>query len=125
QLFVRAINSASGIEGIEGIEVANLPSGPAFLSAEFEDSIKNAWNHVTLTFEDVTGLMKIFVNGVLINQAPFDDNPTSGIEKFFTVGNSGNEGAWNGKIDELRIYTIILGELDIPEIMHGTASSQT
>ena len=125
-LYVRAKNSASGNEGIE---VANLPSGPAFLSAEFEDTIQNSWNHVTLTFEDATGLMKLYVNGMLINQAPFNDNPTLGegitTETFFKVGNNGNSGEWAGRLDELRIYNILLGELDLPEIIHGTASSQT
>ena len=73
--------------------------------------------------------MRLYINGVLVGQAPFNDNVPVGEEVtnevFFKLGNTENGGGWNGKIDELRIYSTLLTELDIPEIMHGTASSQT
>lgn len=125
-LYIRAINSSSGNEGIE---VANLPNAAPFLSAIFPDSIKNDWNHVALTYESETQLLKIFINGILINQAVFINSATQGEtiggEVFLKFGNTGEAGGWNGKIDEFRIYHQLLGELDLPEIMHGTASSQT
>lgn len=125
-LYIRAINSASGQEGIE---VASLPGAPPILSAVFEDSIKNEWNHVGLTYEEATSLLKIYINGVLIAQTLFNDNTSQGegitSEIFFKLGNTGYAGGWKGNIDELRIYDILLNELDFPEIMHGTASSQT
>lgn len=125
-LYVRAKNSSSGHEGIE---LASLPSAPAFLAADFVDSLKNEWNHVTISYEEVTKLMRLYINGVLVGQAPFNDNVPVGEEVtnevFFKLGNTENGGGWNGKIDELRIYSTLLTELDIPEIMHGTASSQT
>ena len=125
-LYVRAISSASGNEGIE---VANLPNGPAFLTGMFEDTLKHDWNHVALSFDDAAGLMKIFINGKLLAQSAFNDITTSGEstapEVFFNVGNTGSLTGWKGKLDELRIYHTLLTELDFPEIMHGTASSQT
>lgn len=125
-LYIRAINSASGEEGIE---VASLPDAPPILTAVFEDSIKNEWNHVALTYEEVTSLLKLYINGVLIAQTLFNDNTSQGegitSEIFFKLGNTGYTGGWKGNIDELRIYDILLNELDFPEIMHGTASSQT
>lgn len=125
-LYVRAKNSSSGHEGIE---LATLPSAAPFLAADFVDSLKNEWNHVTITYEEVTKLMRLYINGALVGLAPFNDNVPVGEEVsnevFFKLGNTENGGGWNGKIDELRIYNTLLTELDIPEIMHGTASSQT
>jgi hypothetical protein len=73
--------------------------------------------------------MRLYINGVLVGLAPFNDNVPVGEEVsnevFFKLGNTENGGGWNGNIDELRIYSTLLSELDIPEIMHGTASSQT
>ena len=74
-LYIRAINSTSGHEGIE---VANLPNAAPFLTAMFADSIKNAWNHVALSYEEESHLLKIYINGVLINQALFNNNATQG-----------------------------------------------
>ncbi|HMS97553.1 MAG TPA: T9SS type A sorting domain-containing protein [Saprospiraceae bacterium] len=125
-LYVRAKNSSSGHEGIE---LATLPSAAPFLAADFVDSLKNEWNHVTLTYEEVTKIMRLYINGALVGLAPFNDNVPVGEEVsnevFFKLGNTENGGGWNGKIDELRIYSTLFSELDIPEIMHGTASSQT
>lgn len=125
-LYVKAKNSASGHEGIE---LAKLPADPAFLAADFADSIKNEWNHVTISYEDVTGIMRLYINGTLAGQAAFIDNTPVGEETtnevFFHLGNTENGGGWNGKIDELRIYSTLLTELDIPDVMQGTASSQT
>lgn len=125
-LYVRAINSNTGTEGIE---VANLPGAAPFLSAPFADSLKHSWNHVTLSFEKENQILRIYINGQLINQAIFMNMATQGevasSEIFLKLGNTGDPGGWKGKLDELRIYHTLLGELDIPEIMHGTASSQT
>ena len=125
-LFIRAKNSGPTIEGIE---VATSPGAAPFLSATFDGTARNEWVHVALSFEDATGLMKIYLNGVLTDQASFDDNTSMGggmtNEVFFKLGNTGDTGRWNGKIDELRIYSILLNELDFAEIMFGTASSLT
>jgi len=125
-LFIRAKNSGPIIEGIE---VATSPGAAPFLSATFDGTARNEWVHVALSFEDATGLMKIYLNGVLNDQSLFDDNTSMGggmtNEVFFKLGNIGDTGRWNGKIDELRIYNILLNELDFAEIMFGTASSLT
>lgn len=125
-LFIRAKNSGPTIEGIE---VATSHAAAPFLSATFDGTARNEWVHVALSFEDATGLMKIYLNGVLTDQSSFDDNTSMGgglsNEVFFKLGNIGDTGRWNGKIDELRIYSILLNELDFAEIMHGTASSLT
>jgi hypothetical protein len=125
-LYIRAKNSGSGQEGIE---IAKLPNGAPLLNATFADSIKNEWNHIAISFEDAVGTMRIYINGELKDQSFFNDNVTMGegatTEVFLKMGNPGDAGGWNGNVDELRIYNILLNELDIPEIMHGTASSLT
>jgi hypothetical protein len=125
-LYIRAKNSSSGTEGLE---VSNLSNGAPILDVTFPDSIKNEWNHVTLSYENASEVIKIYVNGVLYDQSLFDNNAMMGVgnenEVSLRLGNMGDPGGWKGKIDELRIYEIQLNELEIPEIMYGTASSLT
>ena len=125
-LYVRSLNTSGGNKGIE---LATLPQGAAFATAIFPDTIENDWNHVTLSFENAAGLMRIYINGTLATQTSFTPNSTVGEptdpEVYFRLGNNGSAGGWDGYLDELRIYNALLGELELPEIMHGTASSQT
>ncbi|MBK9042959.1 MAG: hypothetical protein IPN97_07105 [Saprospiraceae bacterium] len=119
-LFIKTINSNSGNEGIE---VYNSTMGSPIITAMFVDSIKNDWNHISLAYENATGLLKLYLNGNLTGQSLFDDSIMPG-EETFELGN--NEiGGWVGNLDEIRIYNTLLNELDFPEIMFGTASSLT
>ncbi|MBK8699030.1 MAG: T9SS type A sorting domain-containing protein [Saprospiraceae bacterium] len=123
--YIKAIGSATGQEGIE---VYNSAVGSPILTAMFDDSLKHEWNHIALSFEDVTGLLRLYLNGKLIGQASFSDVVIIGegaIEESWKLGNSGVSGGWRGKMDEVRIYHTLLDELDLPEIIEGTASSQT
>jgi Concanavalin A-like lectin/glucanases superfamily/Secretion system C-terminal sorting domain len=119
-LFIKTINSVSGNEGIE---VYNNALGAPIITAIFADSVKNDWNHISLAFENVSGLLKLYLNGHLIGQSLFDDTIIPG-EEIFELGNNGI-GGWEGNLDEVRIYNVLLNELDFPDVMNGTASSQT
>jgi hypothetical protein len=119
-LFIKTINSVSGNEGIE---VYNSAMGSPIITAMFADSIKHDWNHISLAFENVTGLLKLYINGNLTGQSLFDDTIMPG-EETFELGNN-EVGGWAGNLDEVRIYNTLLNELDFPEIMFGTASSLT
>jgi hypothetical protein len=119
-LYVRAIESNNGDEGIE---IATSENGESILSSLFYDNIHD-WNHIAISYESETETMRLYVNGVLMGNTFFDDtfNPS---EEILKIGYNGNSGGWKGRLDELRIYHTLLSELDLPEIMHGTASSQT
>ena len=118
-LFIRAINSASGNEGIE---IATTPGGTPFLSGMFADSTKKGWHHVALTFEGAGDIGRLYIDGVLITQAPMSEIATV---DSLVLGNAGISPGWAGRMDELRIYHKQLTELDFTEVMEGTASSQT
>ncbi len=118
-LLVRPINSGSGTEGVE---IAQTDNSPALLTGLFPDSTKNDWNHVTLTV-DSDGKGRLYVNGLLIeiNDLP----PVASATELRLGARTGAAGTWQGYLDELRIYHRRLDELDLGEVMMGTASSQT
>jgi hypothetical protein len=116
-LYIKAINSASGNEGIE---VATSKSGGTILTAEFPDSTKNNWHHVALSYSTGTG--RLYIDGVLKNQATL---ATITAVDTLKMGSHAGLGGWDGSLDEFRIYSKYLDELDFAEVMEGTASSQT
>ena len=119
KLFVRPLASAGGHEGIE---VAQTVGGAALLSGQFPDSTKNRWQHVTLTV-DTEGNGRLYLNGTLAGIAKLTVPAT--VAELRLGARTGASGAWNGRLDELRIYHHLLDELDLGEVMMGTASSQT
>ncbi|TNE59824.1 MAG: T9SS type A sorting domain-containing protein [Bacteroidetes bacterium] len=119
QLYIRPIASAGGQEGIE---VAQTAGGTALLSGQFPDSTKNGWHHVTLTV-DTDGKGRLYIDGTLTAIAELPVPATAAELRLGTRTNA--TGSWTGRLDELRIYHHLLDELDLGEVMMGTASSQT
>jgi len=120
--FPVLIRPIASISGHEGVEVAQTENGPALLSAQFPDSIKNDWNHIALTM-DTDGKGRLYLNGVLTEIGDLPPVPSA---SDLRIGSrTGASGTWAGKLDELRIYHRRLDELDLGEPMMGTASSQT
>ncbi|HLO54720.1 MAG TPA: LamG-like jellyroll fold domain-containing protein [Saprospiraceae bacterium] len=115
--YVKALPSTSGNEGIE---IATSATGGAILSATFPDSTKNGWHHVALSWND--GVSRLYIDGVLNNQASL---APIGVVDTLLMGAKAGIGGWDGYIDEFRIYDRQLDELDLLEVMEGTASSQT
>lgn len=122
-LYVRAIQSGNGQDGIE---IATSENGPSIIDAIFFEELSFAWNHIAISYEDETELLRLYLNGTLVGQSPFDNTTnTSAPEELLKLGYNGSSGGWDGNLDEFRIYNTLLAELDLPEIIHGTASSQT
>ncbi len=119
KLYVRPLASSGGHEGIE---VAQTAGGAALLSAQFPDSTKNGWHHVTLSVE-AGGKGRLYIDGTLAGIAELPV-PTTAAELRLGA-RTGASGSWEGRLDELRIYHRLLDELDLGEVMMGTASSQT
>lgn len=118
-LYVRTINSASGKDGVE---ITTSQEGAPILSGMFADSTKKGWHHIALTFEGAGDIGRLYIDGVLIAQAPMSEIATV---DSLTLGNTVSAPGWAGRMDELRIYHKQLTELDFGEVMEGTASSQT
>ncbi len=118
-LFLRPVVSAGGHEGIE---VAQTDGSTVLLSGQFPDSTKNDWHHVALTV-DADDKGRLYLDGVLVEIGDLPDVPSA---SDIRVGaRTEAAGAWEGQLDELRIYHRRLDELDLGEVMMGTASSQT
>jgi|GEM_PF-427210 len=118
-LLLRPIASAGGHEGIE---VALSDAASALMSGQFPDSTKNGWHHVAFTM-DADGNGRLYINGTLTGIAPVPPLPSA--EELSIGARTDASGTWEGKLDELRIYHRRLDELDLGEVMMGTASSQT
>ncbi len=115
-LHFRAVDSG----GNKGVEVATSETGAPFLSATFPDSTKHGWHHIALTYEGGQG--RLYLDGVLIGLAPMNLLPAADELNF---GSRTGLGGWSGCLDEVRIYDRRLDELDLGEVMMGTASSLT
>jgi len=115
-LNVRPVNSGSGHEGVS-VDLG----GSTLLTANFPDATKNDWHHVAVSFAG--GQYRLYVDGVLANltnAAPIQEAIN------LNLGSRTNSvGAWTGLLDELRIYHLQLDELDLGEVLEGTASSLT
>ncbi|MBN1975530.1 MAG: LamG domain-containing protein [Sedimentisphaerales bacterium] len=79
----------------------------------------NQWNHWAFTKDIKTGVMQVFLNGVLINSRNDSCNMVSVIDSF-SIG-MGWYGGYDGLIDDLGIYDYALSQPEIACIAtHGT-----
>jgi len=84
------------------------------------DWVVGQWYHVIGTYDPNIAVnnMKIFVDGVLDNQATITGNPNApaGYLRIGALSGDNPEFYWQGGIDELRIYDRALTENEISEI---------
>jgi hypothetical protein len=107
-------NTPSGQEGI-AVDLGGAP----LCTANFPTATKNAWHHVALNYD---GSLRLYIDGVLSALAPTGAIPSAiDLKLGALTGSSG----WAGLLDELRIYHRYLDEIEIAEVMEGTASSFT
>jgi len=69
------------------------------------------WNHWAFTKDADTGVMQIFLNGVLYDSRTGSHSPISGVTSF-EIGN-GWYGGYDGLIDDLRIYDYALTQPEV------------
>ena len=84
----------------------------------------DTWYHITLVFDGAGNAgekMKLYINGVLENSGDHPDNIVNETGAPVWVGElDANRGfAWNGIIDEVRIYDHALSEVEIFSAMQG------
>ena len=81
--------------------------------AATEADFEAEWNHWAFTKDNVTGDMKIYLNGVLWHSGTGFDNPMSGIVKFSIGAATSWSNFYRGDIDEFRIFNVALSEGEI------------
>ena len=69
------------------------------------------WNHWAFTKDVQTGMMQIFLNGLLFDSRTGADSPISGITSF-EIG-AGWYGGYDGLIDDFRIYNYPLSQSEV------------
>jgi len=86
------------------------------------DDFKNQWNHWAVTKNTTTGIMNIYLNGVLWHSG-------SGKTKLidineFMIGSAVNGNyKYNGQIDEFRVWNIELSVTEINDYMYKTVTA--
>jgi len=78
------------------------------------------WVHVALSYDATTQVMKLYKNGLLVDEAssvPLHITSDIGIGTY-----RGGNNCWEGMIDEVRIWNVVRTEEEIREMMHLTLS---
>ena len=81
--------------------------------------VTNSWYHVFGTYDDI--FIKIYVNGALVGQAPWNGPLAVNNDEPIWVGrDSTNEGRTDGRIYEVAIYARALSADEIKEIYEAS-----
>ncbi|MCX6140839.1 MAG: peptide-N-glycosidase F-related protein [Candidatus Kapabacteria bacterium] len=80
-----------------------------------EESYEGRWNHWAYT-KSKTGIMRVYLNGVLFNEGNGKTRKMNGITKF--VFGSGGSGSYEGLLDEIQVWNTALDEATIKTWMN-------
>lgn len=90
----------------------------------FGDSTPNTWTHISCTFDQGTGDMKLYLNGVLAASDTFADTPPSTNDDVWVgYSDSASDAAVNGYADNIAIYNRALNLLETRELYKGTGGN--
>jgi methionine-rich copper-binding protein CopC len=106
----------SGYVGISNVDVSAIGTSPLPLGA---------WNHLALTYDNSS--LKFYVNGVLVTSSP-TTGPIMTSTNALTIGNDNISEAFQGLIDDVRIYNRALTSSEIGADMStpvGSGSMET
>ncbi|GAN31510.1 LamG-like jellyroll fold domain-containing protein [Candidatus Brocadia sinica] len=77
------------------------------------------WYHVVGTYNKATGEQKLYVNGLLVNTKFHAVGNTVVPLTYYSdmkIGNSGNNGYFNGEIDDVRLYNQALANQEVQDL---------
>jgi len=106
---------------VDGVQVF-LNGQEASPKVLFDAGKETEWQHVAISHSNQA--IRVYLNGELktLRQVLL---PAASSTRFF-LGDKANSGTgWRGNLDELRIYHRKLSEIDLREVIAGTASSNT
>jgi hypothetical protein len=99
--------------------VNNIAVGPR---VTFPTGTTTAWHHLAITHS--SQIFRLYLDGNLQVLANANLSPAPSTRFYLGSKDMANTG-WRGHIDELRIYHRRLNEIDLREVIAGTASSTT
>lgn len=82
--------------------------------------VLNTWQHVSVTFSGTA--CTFYLNGASVGTVTGITAPTSGTNAAIIGNNTGNTNYFDGKIDNLRIYSRALKDSEISQIYNATKS---
>jgi hypothetical protein len=103
---------------------ANPCSGADYWTAGFPLFTGTSWQHIVATYSRTDGLMKSYENGVLVNQTPLASQLLhSGNLYIGGAAVRGDDGGFNGLINEVRIYNRALSASEVQQLyLSGSGS---
>lgn len=105
----------------DGIQVY-LNGAAATNKVVFDAGTETTWHNIAVAH---TGqVIRVYVDGNLKTLASVS-LPTAPSTRFFLGNKFQSASGWRGNLDELRIYHSRLNEIDLREVIAGTASSKT
>jgi glucose/arabinose dehydrogenase len=105
-----------------GIEAGNGPTAKSLNPVN-----DGQWHHVGLTRDASTGVVGVYIDGVLNGTATSENGLKT--TKFSSLGRiedtAGTPAYWRGQLDEVRIYNFILSASDIQSLAGGSPPTGT
>ena len=111
--LIRGCNGNSQYE----LDGPNVCSGGPDVWAHFLPFTGTNWQHIVGTYSVADGMLRVYNNGVLVNQTPFTNELThSGDLYIGGAAVASDDGGFNGLINEVRIYNRALSSNDVAEL---------
>jgi hypothetical protein len=118
--LIRGCNGGTGFE----IDGPNVCSGGLQISATFQTFTGANWQHIVGTYSAADGMLKTYENGVLINQTPLTSQLSHSGDLYIGGANvAGDDGGFNGLINEVRIYNRALSASDVQQLYSAGAGA--
>ena len=95
----------------------NPCSGADYWTAGFPQFTGTTWQHIVATYSRSNGLMKSYEHGVLVNQTPMANQLLHSGNLY--IGGAvvrGDDGGFNGLINEVRIYNRALSASEVQQL---------
>lgn len=101
----------------------DTPTVPGAMARSSMPSKLNTWTHLAGVFDRPGKQIKLYVNGVLADTAPWNSYNASSGSLMVGVGrwNGILNGYWPGAVDEVRAYTRVIDEAEIRGIIAADA----
>jgi Concanavalin A-like lectin/glucanases superfamily len=111
--FIRGCNTSTSFQ----IDGSNPCFGGPSANAQFLTFTGTTWQHIVGTYSVADGMIKTYENGVLVNQTPLSNSLVhSGDLYIGGAAVAGDDGGFNGLINEVRVYNRSLTASEVQQL---------
>ena len=83
-------------------------------------TVVNNWKHMVYTYEQSTGVAKIYIDGVLKNSGTFSAWSTGNYGVFYLGSLFGSGSEYKGYVDDLKIYNYAISQAEVTALFTST-----